>query len=157
MNRDEFKALIRQDEGLGLTAYYDCCGVTTRAACKCEKIGTLTVGHGHTGPDVHEGDVISLAHAERLLEDDCAKAVSLCRQGLAFFDALDDKRQCVLASMVFQMGLRGTLEFKRMLAAIESKDWVRAANEMKMSHWASQARSRCARLAEMLERGDTIH
>lgn len=157
MNRDEFKAIIRGDEGLSLAAYLDCCDATAASDCRCAKRGTWTIGHGHTGPDVHEGDVISLAQAEQLLNEDCAKAVAGCRQAFGWFNDLCDKRQNVLASMAFNMGIHGVLEFKKMLAAIETRDWVRAANEMRASKWSGQVGRRAARLADMLESGDTVH
>lgn len=50
-------ALIRRFEGLRLEAYRDAAGI-------------WTVGYGHTGPDVHEGMVITPAEAERLLAVD---------------------------------------------------------------------------------------
>ena len=56
-------ALTKSFEGLRLTAYRDCAGV-------------LTIGRGHTGPDVHEGQVITEAQADALLVRDMAFAVS---------------------------------------------------------------------------------
>lgn len=51
-------------EGLRLNAYYDLRGV-------------LTIGYGHTGPDVTAGQVITPAQAEGLLMDDI-KSASNC-------------------------------------------------------------------------------
>lgn len=49
--------LIKDSEGLRLRAYRDAGGV-------------LTIGYGHTGPDVKEGQIISMAQAEDLLFQD---------------------------------------------------------------------------------------
>ena len=49
--------LIRHFEGVRLTAY----------VCPA---GVLTIGFGHTGPDVHEGQQITQAVANQLLRDD---------------------------------------------------------------------------------------
>ena len=46
-------------EGLRLTAYRD-------------EGGVLTIGYGHTGPDVNEGDRISEYWANELLAEDVA-------------------------------------------------------------------------------------
>ena len=46
-------ALTKGFEGLRLTAYRDCAGV-------------LTIGYGHTGPDVAEGMTIHEEQAEEL-------------------------------------------------------------------------------------------
>ena len=50
-------ALIEEFEGLRLTAYQDSGGV-------------LTIGYGHTGPDVHAGLTITQAQAQALLQLD---------------------------------------------------------------------------------------
>lgn len=49
--------LIKRFEGLRLEAYYDVAGI-------------ITIGYGHTGSDVYEGQVISEDEAERLLRKD---------------------------------------------------------------------------------------
>ena len=48
---------LKEFEGLRTEAYYDAAGV-------------LTIGYGHTGPDVRPGDVISKYWAEHLLKAD---------------------------------------------------------------------------------------
>lgn len=53
--------LIKSFEGLRLTAYFDDDGV-------------LTIGYGHTGKDVYQGQVISEAEADTLLAEDIAAA-----------------------------------------------------------------------------------
>lgn len=52
-------SLIRVFEGLKLTAYQD-------------TGGKLTIGYGHTGPDVTPGLTITFAQAEALFEKDAA-------------------------------------------------------------------------------------
>jgi lysozyme len=54
-------ALIRKSEGLRLKAYRD-------------SGGTLTIGYGHTGPDVSEGKKITVDEAESLLNTDVTHA-----------------------------------------------------------------------------------
>lgn len=54
------KAKIKGWEGCRLTAY------------RCPA-GVLTIGYGHTGPDVHPGMKITQAEADRLFEADLAK------------------------------------------------------------------------------------
>ena len=49
--------MIKHFEGCELTAYY------------CP-VGVLTIGVGHTGPDVYEGQQITQAVANQLLRDD---------------------------------------------------------------------------------------
>lgn len=54
-------ALIKQAEGLRLRAYLDSAGI-------------LTIGYGHTGPDVTPGKVITESEAEHLLRFDLKRA-----------------------------------------------------------------------------------
>jgi lysozyme len=76
-------ALTRSFEGLRLSAYQDCAGV-------------WTIGFGHTGPDVHEGQTISEFEAEALLRADLAAAVACVNRAVTAeitqpqFDALVD-------------------------------------------------------------------
>jgi lysozyme len=52
--------MIAQFEGLRLKAY------------QCPA-GVWTIGYGHTGDDVKEGDIITIGKAKRLLEEDTYK------------------------------------------------------------------------------------
>jgi lysozyme len=76
-------ALTQSFEGLRLTAYQDSAGV-------------WTIGHGHTGPEVHRGLCISEMEAEALLRADLASAVKCVRRAVRVelaqrqFDALVD-------------------------------------------------------------------
>lgn len=109
--------LIRSSEGLRLKAYRDSGGV-------------LTVGYGHTGPDVKPGMVVTMNQAEAFLQRDVAHAADVvnqhalpCTQGQ--FDAFVD--------FVFNLGeerfLRSTLLRKHQAgnytgAAQEFARWV---------------------------------
>lgn len=70
-------------EGCRITAYYDA-------------VGVLTVGYGHTGPDVYEGQTITQAEAEALLAQDVKFAVTVANAYVKVpltqneFDALVD-------------------------------------------------------------------
>jgi lysozyme len=172
MNREAFKGLLRGHEALELAAYPDPLSPLGKACARdglpmreyrsvagWEQLsgGRWTIGYGHTGPDVHEGMVITREEAERLLDADCASVVAHCRQYLAWFNRLDDARQNVVCSMVFNMGPTGFAGFRKMIAAIERSDYPCAANEMLCSEWASQVGRRAAELAQMMRAGDTIH
>jgi len=54
--------LTKQFEGCSLKAYRDI-------------VGVLTIGYGHTGPDVHEGQEITQEQADHLLEVDLSGAI----------------------------------------------------------------------------------
>lgn len=63
-------------------------------------------------------------------------------------------RWAVLVSMVFNLGLPRLLGFKRMIAALERRDYATAAAEMLDSKWARQVGRRATRLAEMMRSGE---
>lgn len=92
----EGEALIREFEGLRLDAYRDSGGV-------------WTIGYGHTGPDVGEGDSITEEAAERLLQQDIAAAAAGARRLVRI--GLGPNEFSALVSFVFNIGegkLRGT-------------------------------------------------
>lgn len=140
MNREALKALIIRHEGLVLKPYKD-------------TVGKLTIGVGRNLDDVG----ISTIEANFLLDNDLARVISECRVQFKWFNDLDDARQNVICSMVFNLGLPRFLGFQKMLAAIEKKDWKAAADEMMMSRWAGQVGKRASELAQMMLDGDTIH
>lgn len=69
---------------------------------------------------------------------------------------MDEVRQDVLTSMVFQMGAGGFAKFTDTIAAVREKKWAEAANHMLNSRWAKQTGKRARRLAEMMEKGEYV-
>lgn len=130
---------IKQDEGLRLTAYWD-------------PIGKVwTVGYGHTGPDVTEGTVWTLAQAEAALAEDLNTAADEVDRAFPWAESMGVVRWSVLVNMAFNMGLDGLEEFHMMLAAAQRGDWVEAAAQMLESLWATQVKGRALRLAQQME------
>lgn len=76
-----------------------------------------------------------------------------CLNDFVWFTKLNPARQAVIISMVHQMGLYGVLKFKKMIKALEAKDYITAGNEMLQSRWASQTPSRANRHAIQLQVG----
>lgn len=140
MNRDKLKELLIYHEGLKLKPYKD-------------SVGKLTIGVGRNLEDVG----ITEQEALYLLDNDISKVVSYCRTAFPWFNGLCDTRQNVVASLIFNIGAKGFSEFKKLIAAIERQDFDAAANEMKLSRWASQVGKRAVELADMMRSGDTIH
>ncbi len=58
--------------------------------------------------------------------------------------------QNIVAHMAYQMGVRGVLNFKKMIAALEEKDYYRVSVEMLDSKWAEQTPARARRLAKRM-------
>lgn len=131
--------LMRDEGGIRLSAYQD-------------SRGLWTIGVGHciqTRP-------ISRRAAEVIFEDDLIDTLNDVHRALPWAAALGDARFAVLANMAYQMGMGGLLSFRRMLAAVERRDFAQAAAEMRHSEWARQTPNRCERLATQMERGEWV-
>ena len=118
----------------------------------------LVVGIGHDVlPDDHLyiGDKISLDRAVLLFKSDISKAIAIARKVVHDFDTQPDNVQIILCSLAFQLGEKGLRSFKKMLAAIEERDYLKAASELKDSKLArEQTSSRAHREAMKLLRAD---
>ena len=53
--------------------------------------------------------------------------------------------------MTFQMGLGGVLKFKKMLAALQVKDYTTARREALNSAWARQTPQRAKRVTDLMK------
>lgn len=135
---------IKQDEGLRLTAYWD-------------PIGKVwTVGYGHTGPDVTEGTVWTLAKAEAALAEDLNTAADEVDRAFPWAKSMGVVRWSVLVNMAFNMGLDGLEEFHMMLAAAQAENYEEAATQMLESLWATQVKGRALRLAQQMRTGEWV-
>lgn len=66
----------------------------------------------------------------------------------------DNIRKLVIIDMCFNLGLTKLLKFKKLIAALESKLYTQAADEMMDSRWARQVGVRADRLFYMMMTGD---
>jgi lysozyme len=63
-------------------------------------------------------------------------------------------RKIVLLDMAYNLGVDGLLKFRKMLAAIDRRDYELAAKEMLDSRYARQVKGRAQRNALMMETGE---
>jgi lysozyme len=126
--------LIR-DEGMKLRVYQD-------------TQGKMTIGVGRNLEDVG----ISEEEALLMLRNDIAVARRECSK-YPWFRGLDEARELVVVSMMFNMGASKFAQFQRFHAAVAKNDFQAAASEMQASHWASQVGKRAVRLAEIMRSG----
>lgn len=82
--------LIKRFEGCKLKAYYDA-------------VGVLTIGYGHTGPDVRVGQQITQQEAEDLLNADLDKFVKGVEKLVT--RTLTDNQFSALVSLAYNIGL----------------------------------------------------
>lgn len=139
MNLERLKAQLIKHEGCVLYAYQD-----------SEEYWTIGVGRMI---DQRLGGGITEEEAAYLLENDIKKAEGFASD-YAWYSALDEVRQAVVIDMIFNMGPGRFAGFKKMIAAIDRKDWKEAAVQMLDSKWAVQTGNRALRLAEMMRLGE---
>ena len=135
---DLLKGMIQRHEGLRLMPYKD-------------TEGYLTVGYGHK----IEGSKITPEIADLLLEMDLYRvSLDFLKLPLQVIRNLNQSRKRVVMSMLFNLGYTRFLGFKKMLHAIEVRDFNHAANEMLDSKWAGQVGQRAIKLAQIMRSGE---
>lgn len=111
--------------------------------------GKLTIGVGRNLED--KG--LTEQEALFLLRNDIAEAQLQLTQ-YDWYTSLSPIRQKVLIDMAVNLGMAGLLQFKRMIAALNRKDYKSAAGEMVNSHWYGQVGTRSKRLVKMMATGE---
>lgn len=104
---------VKAHEGCKLDAYRDSAGV-------------LTIGIGHTGPEVIEGLKWTQERADQVLTSDLLKAeaqVTKLKTRL-----LSDQQMAALISFVFNLGA-GALGGSQLLVKVNACQWLDAAHE----------------------------
>jgi len=124
--------IIAKHEGKRLDMYHD-------------TVGVPTIGYGH---NLHEP--ISERAALVILEDDVQIAVQELDERMDWWRDLPEQAQIVIASMVFNLGWPRFSRFKKMIHALEDRDWNRAASEMEDSLWFAQVKSRGEELKRLM-------
>lgn len=130
--KDVLTSLIASHEGLRNDMYHD-------------TVGVPTIGYGH-----NLLQPISDRAARVILEDDIEITLEELDSHMFWWRDLPEKAQMVIASMVFNMGWPRFSRFKKMISALEDRDYRKAAEEMEDSLWFGQVKSRGVHLKEMM-------
>lgn len=138
--RDQFRRLLYDHEGVRYSVYQD-------------QFGYWTLGVGHL-VDERRGGKVSQAVVDLMLDEDMEQAEKDARSLVPGFDALDDTRKLVVASMSFQLGKTRFGLFTNTLKAINEGRWDDAAVGMRNSLWAKQTPERAEKLAQAMETGN---
>lgn len=133
------KEQLIRDEGIRRFVYKDSHGI-------------LTIGCGRNLE--HNG--LSADEIDYLLFNDMAHVTSQVSIALPWSDALDDARRGVLHNLAFNMGVGKLLTFRKMLAAMQTGDWITAAKELLDSAYHQQVGKRAERLAEQMVSGEWV-
>jgi len=134
------RSQIIRDEGIRLTAYHD-------------SQGNCTFGVGHKGTTPLTGAAWS-----QILNDDIASHSADVAREMPWTIALSATRHNVLVNMCFNLGINNLLQFKEMIAALQTAldtngSFKPVADAMLKSRWAVEVGDRAVRLAKQMETG----
>lgn len=114
--------------------------------------GILTIGIGRN----LESKGLSDNEVNILYDNDLRDAIVDARRLVPNFDKHNPARQGVIINMSFNLGLGRLSKFKKFLAALEVRDYQKAAAEMKDSRWYHQVKDRAVRLCKQMESGQWV-
>lgn len=115
--------------------------------------GGLVVGAGHDvlqSEKLELGDKISLGQMSRLFTVDVNSALDGASGLIKNLQSHPEPVQVVVCAMIFQMGKRGVSKFKKMISAINNRDYELASKEMLDSHWARQTPHRAQAMSLLI-------
>ena len=130
--------LIR-DEGKKPFAYQD-------------SLGYWTIGVGRL-IDQRKGGRLTDDEINYLLDNDIREKTAQVLNALPFAKDLDEVRFSALVNLAFA-GIGTLLQFKKMLVAMQARNWDEAAKQLLDSKYATQVGDRANRLAKQLTTGD---
>lgn len=113
-----------------------------------DTVGKITIGTGRNLTD--KG--ISQATINQMFSEDVTDTVNFLNSHLSWWTSLDDVRQRALVDMTFDL-MGKVLDFKKMLTALQVKDWPTAATELLNSTFAAQTGQRARDLAAQFRTG----
>ena len=129
--------ILEQHEGNRRYAYTD-------------SVGKLTIGIGFNLDDVG----LYPEESQWILRNRISKIDTKLINILPEYRGLNAVRRIVLVDMMYNLGQRRFFGFKKMLAALQVRDYAEAAKEMLDSKWARQVGGRSTRLARIMETGE---
>ena len=128
-------AILKRDEGVRLFPYKD-------------TVGKWTIGVGRNLDDVG----LSMDEVEYLLSNDLKRTEMEARK-FDWYAGLDEVRQAVVLSMIFNLGPTRFRGFANTIKSIAAGNYADAARRMLQSKWATQVGDRAVRLAKMMRTG----
>lgn len=114
-----------------------------------DHLGYLTLGYGFM-VDERRGGGIPEPVAQYWLEYEIEKRFDSLLEKLPWLVDQPEDVQRALGNMSYQLGVNGLLNFRNMLAALESGDRETAASEALNSRWAQQTPHRAKRVAALI-------
>mgnify|MGYP003658843943 FL=1 len=116
---------------------------------------TVGIGHlcreGEPEYDMEVDTPVSEERVNELFDKDIAWTITDCYKILPDFDMLPEEVRLICANMMFNMGVNRMRGFKNFLAAVDDRDWEKAAIEMEDSRWHKQVTARADRLIKRMK------
>ena len=106
--------------------------------------GYPTIGYGTKLPISKEEGVLLLKHRLDKLQEELYKKLPW------LVDTVDEAED-IVCNMAYNMGVPRLLKFKKMLAALKDKDYMKASEEMLDSRWNRQVPNRAKRLSDAMK------
>lgn len=131
---EEIIEMLKRHEGLRLELYHCTAGVPT-------------VGYGH-----NLLTPISEEAAELILRDDVNVVLNELDKNVYWWRDLPEDAQSVIINMCFNIGWPRLSKFKKFWAALEDRDFEKAASEMEDSLWFKQVKQRGTELKQLMLR-----
>lgn len=125
---------IKQGEGYRAKVY------------KCTE-GYDTIGYGFAIKDLELDEEV----CDMILDKKLDKLIDATNKKFPFLRELPQDKCEVVFEMVYQLGLNGVSMFKKMLKALEDKDYDKASVEMLDSLWAKQTPNRAKKLSNQMK------
>lgn len=96
---------------------------------------------------------ITVNGAKMLLRNDITRCYNYLESNIKSFKELNSDRQYALVDMCFNLGIDGFKKFRRMIRAIEHKDFYMASVECIRSSYAKQVPKRAKKIAKVIFSG----
>ena len=157
MSMEILRSYIKVNEGVKSVAYTDTTGHRTIGAgfnLESSDAKAKVSALGLSYEKVKSGkEQISKEQIDLLMQDSINRAVRDAVAVVPGFDELNKDRQIVLIDLAYNLGRTGLRGFSKMLKAIASKDWNRAADELQNSRWYVQTGIRARRNVNVIRMG----
>ena len=144
MNINKLRRQLEIDEGVKYEVYLD-------------HLNKKTFGIGHLvlakDPEskMEVGDPVSERRVEEAFDKDIQSVIDDCQRLYSNFNAMPEECKQITANMMFNMGLPKMKAFKKMNAAIEDEDYIKASEEMVDSKWYRTVPNRADRLVQRMK------
>ena len=140
MDIEKLRDQLKIDEGCVNSIYLDHLNLPTCA------IGHLITEWDEEYYSKPIGAKVPHEQVDEWFSRDISITLNDCKEIFPDFDDLPEEAQLVIANMCFQLGRPRLSNFVKFIAAINERDWIRAADEMENSRWYKQTTARAERL-----------